>query len=48
MTKPAEHLPLTHHVAHSPPILSVPFDPRPPLGGADEPAVDLKGHFNTL
>jgi tyrosine-protein kinase Etk/Wzc len=47
MTKPAEHLPLTH-VAHSPPILSVPFDPRPPLGGADEPMVDLKGHFHTL
>jgi tyrosine-protein kinase Etk/Wzc len=47
MTKPADHLPLTH-VAHSPPILSVPFDPRPPLSNADEPTVDLKGHFNTL
>ncbi len=47
MTKPADHLPLTH-VAHSPPILSVPFDPRPPLTAADEPTVDLKGHFNTL
>ena len=29
MTKPAEHLPLTHHVAQSPPILSVPYEPRP-------------------
>jgi tyrosine-protein kinase Etk/Wzc len=28
MTKPADHHPLTH-VVHSPPILSVPFDPRP-------------------
>jgi tyrosine-protein kinase Etk/Wzc len=47
MTKPTDHLPMTH-VAHSPPILSVPFDPRPTLNAADEPAADLKGHFNTL
>jgi tyrosine-protein kinase Etk/Wzc len=47
MTKPADHHPLTH-VVHSPPVLSVPFDPRPPLTAADEPTVDLKGHFNTL
>ncbi len=36
------------HLAHTPPILSVPFDPRPPDAGADEPAVDLKSCFNTL
>jgi tyrosine-protein kinase Etk/Wzc len=47
MTKPTDHLPMTH-VAHSPPILSVPFDPRPALSVADEPTADLKGHFNTL
>ena len=47
MTKPADHRQLTH-VVHSPPVLSVPFDPRPPLTAADEPTVDLKGHFNIL
>ena len=47
MTKPADHHQLTH-VVHSPPVLSVPFDPRPSFTHADEPTVDLKGHFNTL
>ena len=47
MTKPTDHLPMTH-VPHTPPILSIPFDPRPNLSPADEPAADLKGHFNTL
>jgi tyrosine-protein kinase Etk/Wzc len=47
MTKPSDHHPLAH-VVHSPPVLSVPFDPRPPLSTGDEPTVDLKGHFNTL
>jgi len=47
MTKPTDHLPMTH-VPHSPPILSVPFDPRPSLNAADDPTADLKGHFNTL
>ena len=47
MTKPSDHHPLAH-VVHSPSVLSVPFDPRPPLSAADEPTVDLKGHFNTL
>lgn len=47
MTKPTEHLPMTH-VPHSPSILSVPSDPRPGLNAADEPAADLKGHLNTL
>lgn len=47
MTKPADNHSLAH-VVHSPPILSVPFDPRPPVGAADEPAIDLKGHFATL
>lgn len=47
MTKPADNHSLAH-VVHSPPILSVPFDPRPPASTADEPAIDLKGHFATL
>lgn len=47
MTKPADNHSLAH-VAHSPPILSVPFDPRPAVSATDEPTVDLKGHFNTL
>jgi len=47
MTKPTDHLPMAH-VAHNPPILSMPFDPRPSLNAVDEPAADLKGHFNTL
>ncbi|MFC3457282.1 hypothetical protein [Massilia haematophila] len=47
MTKPADNHSLAH-VVHSPQILSVPFDPRPSLSATDEPAVDLKGHFNTL
>jgi tyrosine-protein kinase Etk/Wzc len=47
MTKPTDHLPMTH-VAHNPPILSVPFDPRPTLSAADDPTVDLKRHFNAL
>jgi tyrosine-protein kinase Etk/Wzc len=29
-------------------MLSVPFDPRPMDAPADEPAVDMKGYFNTL
>jgi tyrosine-protein kinase Etk/Wzc len=47
MTTPADRHPLAH-VVHSPPVVSVPFDPRPPLSAADEPGVDLKGYFNTL
>ncbi|MFC5481034.1 hypothetical protein [Massilia suwonensis] len=47
MTKPTDHLPMTH-VPHHPPILSIPFDPRSSMNAADEPAADLKGHFNTL
>jgi tyrosine-protein kinase Etk/Wzc len=47
MTSPGEHHSLTN-VIHSPPILSVPFDPRPVDGGADEPAIDLKSYLNTL
>jgi tyrosine-protein kinase Etk/Wzc len=38
MTKPADHHPLTH-VVHSPPVLSVPFDPRPSLS---EPATSRR------
>jgi tyrosine-protein kinase Etk/Wzc len=48
MTKPTDHLPMAH-ASHSPSILSIPVDPRPTLSAAaDEPAADLKGHFNTL
>jgi tyrosine-protein kinase Etk/Wzc len=47
MTTPSDHHALTH-VVNSPPVLSVPFDPRPPEPGGEEPAVDLKGYFNTL
>lgn len=47
MTTPGEHHQLAH-VAHSPPILSVPIN-RTPFGRtADEPAGDLKGYFNTF
>jgi tyrosine-protein kinase Etk/Wzc len=47
MTSPGEHHSLTN-VIHSPPILSVPFDPHPVDGTSDEPAIDLKSYFNTL
>ena len=36
------------HVSHSPPVLSVPFDPRPPEPLPEESTVDLKGYLNTL
>jgi tyrosine-protein kinase Etk/Wzc len=35
-------------VSHSPPVLSVPFDPRPPEPLPEESTVDLKGYLNTL
>jgi len=35
-------------VSHSPPVLSVPFDPRPPEPLPEEPTVDLGGYLNTL
>jgi tyrosine-protein kinase Etk/Wzc len=47
MTTPGEHHQLTH-IAHSPPILSVPINPYSFERPADEPTVDLKGYFNTL
>ncbi|WP_179119123.1 hypothetical protein [Massilia sp. KIM] len=47
MSSPHEPHPLSH-VHHSPPVLSVPFDPRPPEPLPEEPSVDLKGYFNTL
>jgi tyrosine-protein kinase Etk/Wzc len=47
MSSPGEHHPLAP-VVHSPPILSVPYDPRPHDLYTDEPAVDIKGYFNTL
>ena len=47
MSNPADATALTQ-VTHSPPVLSVPFDPRPPEPLPEEPKVDLKGYFNTL
>ncbi|MGZ8321104.1 MAG: polysaccharide biosynthesis tyrosine autokinase [Telluria sp.] len=47
MTTPGEKHPLSH-VVHSPPILAVPFNPRPFDGPSDERAVDLKGYLNAL
>jgi tyrosine-protein kinase Etk/Wzc len=47
MTTPGEHHQLTH-IAHHPPILSVPVNPPMYERPADEPAVDLKGYFNIL
>ena len=35
-------------VSHSPPVLSVPFDPRPAEPLPEESDVDLKGYLNTL
>ena len=47
MTSPHEAHSLKQ-VSHSPPVLSVPFDPRPPEPLPEESTVDLKGYFNTL
>lgn len=47
MSSPMDTHPL-QHVSHSPPVLSVPFDPRPPEPLPDEPTVDIKGYLNTL
>ncbi|MCD2516292.1 Wzz/FepE/Etk N-terminal domain-containing protein [Massilia sp. G4R7] len=49
MTTP--HDPHPHslsHVLSTPPVLSVPFDPRPSEPLAEEPSVDFKGYLNTL
>ena len=35
-------------VVHTPPVISVPFDPRATAGAADEAPFDLKGHLHTL
>lgn len=49
MSTPHEPHPLSlGPMHHSPPVLSVPFDPRPPEPLAEEPAVDVKGYLNTL
>jgi tyrosine-protein kinase Etk/Wzc len=47
MTTPGDQHSLTH-VVHSPPVLAVPYDARRAELSGDEPAVDLKGYFNTL
>jgi tyrosine-protein kinase Etk/Wzc len=35
-------------VVHTPPVVSVPFDPRATANGTDEAPFDLKGHLHTL
>jgi len=47
MTTPGEPHPLTP-VVRTPPIVSVPFDPRAVGGAAEEPVFDLKGYLHTL
>ncbi|MGI4717259.1 MAG: polysaccharide biosynthesis tyrosine autokinase [Janthinobacterium lividum] len=47
MTTPHDPHPLTHMLS-SPPVLSVPFDPRPAEPLSEEPTVDFKGYLNTL
>jgi tyrosine-protein kinase Etk/Wzc len=47
MTTPGENHPLTHHV-HNPPVLTMPMGAYPHERTLDEPAVDVKGYFNTL
>ena len=47
MTTPHDPHPLTHMLS-SPPVLSVPFDPRPAEPLPEEPTVDFKGYLNTL
>jgi tyrosine-protein kinase Etk/Wzc len=47
MTTPGEPHPLTA-VVRTPPIVSVPFDPRAVGGPAEEPVFDLKGYLHTL
>ncbi len=47
MTTPHDPHPLSHMLS-SPPVLSVPFDPRPAEPLPEEPTVDFKGYLNTL
>ena len=47
MTTPHDSHSLSH-VLSTPPVLSVPFDPRPSEPLAEEPSVDFKGYLNTL
>jgi tyrosine-protein kinase Etk/Wzc len=47
MTTPGEQHPLTS-VVRTPPIVSVPFDPRVVGGASEEPVFDLKGYLHTL
>ena len=47
MTSPHEAHSLKQ-VSHSPPVLSVPFDPRPAEPLPEESTVDLKSYLNTL
>jgi len=49
MTTPHDPHPRSlSHVLSTPPVLSVPFDPRPSEAPAEEPSVDFKGYLNTL
>jgi tyrosine-protein kinase Etk/Wzc len=47
MDIPNQQHPLSN-VLHHPPTLTTQWDPRPPEFAPDDPAVDLKGYFNTL
>lgn len=47
MNSPDQTLPLSH-VQHSPPMLNMQWDPRAPEAAPDDPALDIKGYFNTL
>ncbi len=47
MSTPGEPHPLSP-VVRTPPIVSVPFDPRAVGGPTEEPAFDLKGYLHTL
>jgi tyrosine-protein kinase Etk/Wzc len=47
MSTPGEPHPLTP-IVRTPPIVSVPFDPRAVGGPSEEPAFDLKGYLHTL
>jgi tyrosine-protein kinase Etk/Wzc len=47
MDTPSQQHPVSH-VVHRPPTINMQWDPRGPELAADDPAVDLKGYFNTL
>jgi tyrosine-protein kinase Etk/Wzc len=48
MDTPSQQHPLSHVLLHPPTTLNMQWDPRAPESAPDDPAVDLKGYFNTL